>query len=110
VAGVVKLDGAPIADASITFDPVTGGGAVYVAATDSEGKFALAELGDGAAGAPAGSYRVSITTAKPLTSGAIDESTKFSPERVPEAYRGGKLTFEVPASGTSEANFDLRSR
>lgn len=110
VSGVVRLDEKPLADAKLTFDPASAGKTVYLATTGPDGKFSLRELESSSEGAPAGKYRVSITTARPLTDGKVDESTKFSPEVVPTRYRDGTLTFDVPAAGTTAANFDLQSR
>jgi len=110
VAGIVTLDGTPLIEATVAFDPVRGGsGTVYVATTDTSGEYALKDL-DGSAGAPPGSYRISISTAKPLSPGPVNEDTKFSPERVPAKYLSGQLTFDVPPGGTESANFDLSSR
>ena len=94
----------------MTFDPITAGTTVYFATTDDDGRFSLRELEDSSDAPPAGGYRVSITTAKALTPGKADENTKYSPELIPTRYRDGSLTFEVPAAGTTAANFNLQSR
>lgn len=110
VEGVVTLDGKPLAKASVTFDPRIAEQTVYTATTDDAGHYVLQELESSSVGAPAGSYRIKINTARPLTEGKIDESTKYSPELVPVRFRDGSLTFDVPAEGTTEANFTLQSR
>jgi hypothetical protein len=110
VEGTVSLDGQPLANAVVTFDPRAAARTVYQGVTDEAGHYALQELHGSSAGAPAGNYRVTITTARPLTEGKVDESTKYSPEIVPTRYRDGSVAFEVPAAGTTGANFELQSR
>ncbi len=71
-------------------------------------------------GAPPGKYRVSLTTAvadpsapvvpQRSSSAFYSDEPPVLPERIPPAYRGGQLTFEVPEDGTEEANFDLKSK
>jgi hypothetical protein len=110
VAGVVSLDGKPLAEATVTFDPQLATQIVYIGTTNNEGRFTLGNSYGSSDGAPAGTYRVTISTAKPLTSGKIDENTKFSPEVVPPHYRDGSQKFTVPPGGNTAANFDLHSR
>jgi hypothetical protein len=126
VEGIVTLDGQPMPGVHLTFDqpelsPNQNIG--YIGKTDETGRYSLRPmLGEGT-GAPPGKYRVSLTTAvtdpsQPApTPSTTKSSTPFypesappSPERIPPAYRGGKLTFEVPEDGTEEANFDLKSK
>jgi hypothetical protein len=126
VEGVVTLDGQPMPGVHLTFDqpelsPNQNVG--YIGKTDDAGRYSLRPMiGDGF-GAPPGKYRVSLTTAvsDPSQPAQAPSSTKAStpfypesppppPEKIPLAYRGGKLTFEVPPDGTEEANFDLKSK
>ena len=58
VAGVVALDGKPVADAGVLFQPVDGG-PIAGATTDGNGKFQLTSMNR--PGAMAGPYRVTIT-------------------------------------------------
>jgi hypothetical protein len=126
VEGVVTLDGQPLPGVYLTFDrpelsPNENIG--YIGKTDESGRYSLRPmLGEGT-GVPSGKYRVSLTTAvidptQPApTFTNRSSATPFGsdtppppPEKIPPAYRDGKLTFEVPEDGTEEANFDLKSK
>lgn len=117
VAGVVTLDGEPLPEASVYFQPQRRGddpivGPASQGVTDSEGRFTLSTV-HGQAGAVVGRHSVSVST---YSSRLVDPKNSdrievVSPERVPPKYRvPGQLTFEVPAGGASEANFDLTSQ
>ena len=95
----------------------------FVGRTNDEGRFKLSPAFDTGTAVPPGTYRVSLTTAvfdpsapapePPRTSGNTPfypESPPPPPERIPPAYRGGKLTFTVPEGGTDQANFELKSK
>ncbi len=67
VQGVVTLNGEPLADAKITFEPVGGPGGVALGTpsfgrTDNEGKFVLQCPTSNASGAVVGEHRVRIIT------------------------------------------------
>jgi len=109
-AGMVRLDDKPLADATVIFDHQTTKHTVYLGITDSEGRYSLQNADGSSEGAPVGTYRISVKNAKPLTAGKIDESTRYSPELVPPQYRDGTQQFTVPVGGTTDANFDLKSR
>jgi hypothetical protein len=40
----------------------------------------------------------------------MNELTKLPPERVPTKWRDGSEMFEVPAGGTTDANFLITSK
>ena len=107
VSGRVRLDGKPLAGAVITFQPVRGSATADSAGsfghTDAEGRFTLRLVEPDMAGAAVGRHTVTITTA---AIGPTDESRPTG-ERVPVSWRDGSQTFDVPAEGTSAANFDL---
>ena len=108
VSGRVRLDGKPLAGAVITFQPVRGTATADSAGgsfghTDAEGRFTLRLVEPDVPGAAVGRHTVTITTA---AIGPSDES-RPSGERVPVSWRDGSQTFDVPAEGTSAANFDL---
>ena len=62
VEGTVSMDGAPLADATVSFSPIAGGtGKAAVGMTDAKGVFKLSPVqGAVGAGASAGDYEVSI--------------------------------------------------
>jgi hypothetical protein len=111
VSGVVTINGEPVADAHINFEPRTTAedglaGVGSYGDTDSEGRFVLQTL-DNEAGAVVASHRVMIRTF--VGEGGPDGSTKvIRKELLPKKYHSSsKLTFEVPAGGTDQANFEL---
>jgi hypothetical protein len=125
VSGIVTLDGQPMSGVHVLFDQPELGpreNKGYTGRTDDSGRYSLKPmLGEGS-GVPPGKYRVSLTTAvvdpsAPAPKPAPGQTTIFypespppPPERVPPAYRGGKLSFTVPGDGTDQANFELKSR
>jgi hypothetical protein len=108
VSGRVRLGGQPLAGAVITFQPVSESAEADAAGgsfghTDAEGRFTLRLVEPNVPGAAVGRHMVTITTSA-ISPG--DES-RPSGERVPVSWRNGSQTFDVPAEGTSAANFDL---
>jgi len=114
VSGRITLNGEPLADAYVTFQPVGGGnlepGPGSYAKTDADGRFTLRVVGDERSGARVGPHMVSISA----YTGAVPEPTEERVARienlVPERYNTETtLRFEVPAGGTTEARFELIS-
>jgi len=107
VSGVVTLDGAPLADARIGFEPIQRGegqnaGPGSYGKTDSRGRFTLTSR-DGAPGAVVGENRVWVRTLERNAAGDIAVE-----EKVPLRFNNEtELVFEVPADGTDDARFDL---
>jgi len=122
VAGVVTLDGKPMPGIQVTFDqPELGANEnrAYVGVTDSAGRYTLSAAGEKNAGVPPSEYRVSLTTVASDSNSPPPKTKSTSifggepsppPERVPPAYRGGKLKFTVPEQGTEMADFALISK
>jgi hypothetical protein len=125
VEGVITLDGRPLPSIQVLFDqPELGANenTGYTGKSDEQGRYVLRPVIGEGSGAPPGKYRVSLSTAADPTSAAntqagAKQSTIFypeapppPPERVPPAYRGGKLSMEIPADGKTDANFELKSR
>ena len=124
VSGVVKLDGQPLKNASVSFVP-EGDGKQATGTTDEAGKFALSTVNP-RDGAIPGKYKVVIEqssnfveTADGLSSdqamaanaAALAKAKKPTGPQVPEAYtRLDKtpLTQEVPPRG--EVVFDIKSK
>ena len=115
VSGRVTLDDQPLADALVTFQPIGSKtnaskpnmqpGPGSFGRTDKDGKFSLRVVEPDQPGAVVGPHQVLISTA---TSNGGDGDRAVG-ERVPRRYRDGKLQFDVPTGGTTEANFDLRT-
>ena len=112
VAGEVTLDGNPLTDAEVRFQPLTGAGSENpgpgsVGRTHEQGEFVLhSTLDPKQPGAVPGEHRVWITTAREdLSSESGGASTA---EQVPPQYLDG-IPFQVPPEGTDRAVFELTS-
>lgn len=111
VSGRVTMDGRPLAEARITFQPAgdwqnpyPGPGSYGV--TDSDGKYSLQLIDSGRPGAVVGKHRVTITPKEAAqTSSDAEYYQKLSPSQRPQT-----VEFEVPPGGTNSANFDLQSQ
>lgn len=118
VSGVVKMDGQPLADAEVNFLSEKHAG---YGKTDASGKFTLTN------GAAPGMNKITISKIvdpKLNPEGGLDAEMlrmegqmqglpTAKGEKVPYQYSvaaQSTLTFNVPAGGTSEANFDLKSK
>lgn len=104
VSGRVTLDGEPLVNLQITFQPLatdeSGFGPGSFARTDSDGRFEMRKVWPDAPGAIPGTHRVTMS---------FDQDPPSKSLILPEAYRRGTAEFVVPAEGTTEANFDLTS-
>jgi len=124
VSGRVTMDGKPLARAHVNFQPVgdeqnrePGPGSYAV--TDEQGHFVL-KLADGSnrSGAVVGTHIVKISTVlkgeefdPKSETGSPDDYVPPTKERIPPEYNENTtLSFDVPPEGTSQANFDLKSR
>jgi hypothetical protein len=110
VSGRVTLNGQPLANAAITFQPeATEGnnnpGPGSGAFTDSEGRYTLKVVGTETRGAVVGKHKVRITLV------ADADSADDKPKRVkqlPARYNAKTtLVYEVTASGSSTVDFPL---
>jgi hypothetical protein len=111
VSGVITYDGEPLAEATINFEPIGSppdyqAGPGSFATTDAEGKFELRTT-DKRTGAVVASHRVTIQTFR-AERGTDTEIRVVAKERLPNIYHANsKLKFDVPAGGTSSADFHL---
>lgn len=110
VSGRVTLDGQPLANARVNFQPTrdqtdTGPGSSGV--TDAEGKYVLSVAGETeTAGAVPGKHMVTISAnagGEPASDAAPAADRSLPPQA-----SNGSLTFDVPAEGTDQANFELK--
>jgi hypothetical protein len=109
VSGVVTLNGTPLANASISFQPIASGnpGPPSSDMTDEEGNFTL-HFADGKEGAVVGKHKVLISTRKMAPSAPnSDSEVEVEKELVPIMYLETPPVFDVPKDGTDAAKFDL---
>lgn len=109
VSGRITLDGMPLVNAAITFQPVAegnsaSGGMGSYGRTNAQGEFELRLVDTDQPGAWVGKHRVTISVAQP---GMGDEAILTADERLPRKYRDGTEIFSVPAEGTKQAIFSL---
>lgn len=113
ISGVVTFDGQPLADGSISFEPVekstTSSGAMIVA-----GKYSVTKE----QGLPPGKYRVVVNAIKPGTGMTLPEG-KFPGEEVGTPQQelipadwnlNSKNFIEVTESGSTEFSHDIKSK
>jgi hypothetical protein len=111
ISGRVTLNGQPLANAAVTFQPSEAGkinpGPGSGAFTDSDGRYTLKLIGTETRGAVLGKHKVRITLSHK------DDSADDRPKRfkdLPARYNGRtKLEYEVRAGGTDSADFQLTS-
>jgi hypothetical protein len=116
---VVKLNGKPYPNAVVFFQPVgdkgnqnPGRGSSGI--TDASGRYTLT-TDDGVDGAVVGTHQIKIQTNMPFVADFNPETgSSDSPvlpkqaDPIPLDWRSmGKHTFDVPAGGTDQANFDI---
>ena len=113
VTGQVTLDDQPLANADVSFQPVSGGASKGVpgafGATDSSGNYSLkTSTKPSKDGAVPGEYVVRIT----LKGNEEDDSglAKSKGPQLPLEAGDGSLTFEVPGEGAEAADFHLKSK
>ena len=113
VSGRVTLDGKPLADAHVGFQPMAEGGKMDAgggsyAITDADGKYTLRLVESDRAGAVVGKHRVEINIRG--QDDDTDRRGKGIPRPVvpPRYNRDSELTRDVP-SGGAVFDFDLTS-
>jgi hypothetical protein len=107
VSGRVTLDGLPLANAVVLFQPINASdnpGSGSVAKTDADGRFVLRQIQPNRPGASVGKHRVRITMEP--TPGATE--SRPHKERLPAVYNS-KTTLDctVPPEGKHDADFAL---
>jgi len=120
VSGTVTLNGQPLADATIGFQPSGGEkeqGPGSSGKTDAQGRYTLT-TNDGRRGATVGTHQVRISTLKMAENKDVEDASIFiklsksgsvlAPEKVPSKYaKEEPLTFTIPSGGTDKADFNL---
>lgn len=116
VSGKVTLNGKALPNATVVFQPEGGKepGPGSSGTTDAEGKYELkVSTDDKKPGAAVGKHSVSITAYSgdaggPESSAPAVGGGVLRKALLPEEYNAKtKLTFDVPAGGSTSANFDL---
>ena len=103
VSGKVTLDGAPLVEATVMFQP-TGSGRPSYGVTDSQGNYTLDYI-DGVKGAVIGSHKVIIKTEIP---GEDGQPPKVKEKLSPRYHAQTELKAEVK-SGSNLYDFPLES-
>ena len=108
--GTITLDGKPLSGASIGLE-LAGGEKdfrQFSGETDANGRYVIKPFERSGVGALPGDYRVMISAAQAPPGG--NELYDAPPDPVPFAYRNGSKTLTVPEGGTTNADFDIRTR
>jgi hypothetical protein len=114
VSGVITLDGQPLANAHVAFQPEATGGKTIVGigsygVTDASGAYMLRLADSDQPGAFVGNHRVEIN----LVVEADDRDPRLRPPAkvLPARYnRNTELQFKVEPAGTDKANFELTTK
>mgnify|MGYP005843357057 CR=1 FL=1 len=116
VEGLVTLDGAPLDNVRVTFQPQASGAEAGIGSTgltDDKGRFVLKRVDNDRQGAVVGKH--TVTFSDKLAEAGAEDSADAGPalnapqSRIPTHYGENPLTFEVKAGQKNEANFDLKS-
>jgi hypothetical protein len=113
VSGRVKLNNQPLANATVSFQPISAGTATpgpgSSGITDNEGRYTLEVVGKNIRGAVVGKHKVRIDLPRAPEDPSDDRPKKN--KHLPAKYSGKNTTleFDVPAGGSDAANFDLKS-
>ena len=117
VSGTVTLDGEPVADARVIFEPQRTGEAALSAGpssngvTDESGRYSLLTTVEEDRGAVVGKHTVTISTYLAEIDRSRDTSRIIRKEEIPARYaEPGALTFEVSSEGTDKADFELKTK
>jgi len=110
VEGKVTLDGKPLVGATIGMELVGGEKdfRLFMGESDRTGRYALRPFEHSGVGALPGEYHVMITSVQ--SPPGAHELTVLPPERVPLAYCNGSQTISVPPTGTTAADFEMKTR
>jgi hypothetical protein len=107
VSGRITLDGRPLANAVVLFEPNDdrhNPGMGSTGETDAYGRYELRQIQPDRAGALVGRHRVTIRT-------AVHGKEHNGQELIPRMYNiDSKLECDVPPSGRQDADFTLSSK
>jgi hypothetical protein len=115
VSGEVKLNGKTLAGIAVTFEPLPDGMPISTGVTDASGKYALRTVGGKREeGALIGKHRIKFTYVDPgITADmSYEQANALMLKKgtlLPPTARDGSMTFDLPRSGTTTANFEFNS-
>jgi hypothetical protein len=116
VSGQVTLNGKPVAEVAVTFQPVASEGnnapgPTAVGVTDSSGRYSLKPLGDQGSGATIGKNQVKFSANVTVTDTSEEglRKMKAAVQIPPRYWSDSKIEFDVPKGGASNADFQLTS-
>ena len=116
VSGVVKLNGKPVADVEVLFQPEAGDstkspGPPATGVTGADGRYTLKVIGEAKAGATVGKNYVLFSGKAAAEDFSEDGKKRGKPAvSIPPRYSNeAKMQFDVPRGGTSSADFELKS-
>jgi hypothetical protein len=116
VSGVVTLNGKPIADIAVTFQPLASdgknvAGPTAFGVTGPDGRYTVKLYGTETKGATVGKNQVRFCGYAAPTDMTDEALAKAKPKvNIPTRYwNESKIEFEVPPKGTSSADFQLKS-
>ena len=110
ISGLIMLDGLPLSDGAILFEPATTESGTAVGATIRRGRFAISRE----EGPVPGAYRVRIYASSGVQvapgKGQTDHTRRPMAERLPEVYNTRtELRANVTAHGGNHFRFELRA-
>lgn len=117
VSGTVTLDGEPVPQARVIFEPQRTGDAALKAGpssnaeTDEEGRYTLQTTVNEFEGAVVGLHSVTISTFLGESDRTQEMGQVLRKEQIPPRYQEpGGLTFDVPTGGSKSADFELTTK
>jgi hypothetical protein len=114
VSGRVTLDGNPLPNAHVRFQPVGTGayaGTGSYGKTDANGEYTLSFMDGKGTGAVVGKHQVRITAVAPGTDASQDDHPRKGGNLVPEQYNfKSTLEYDVRPGANEGVNFDLKSK
>jgi len=116
VSGVVKLNGKPVANVEVLFQPVVGDstkspGPAAFGVTDAEGRYSVKVVGESKTGATIGKNHVLFSGKAPVEDFSEDGKKRGKPAvSIPARYSNeAKMEIDVPRGGTKSADFELKT-
>jgi len=106
VRGTVTLDGRPLPQAQLEFQPQEPGGSPSYGTTDDDGRYTLT-FGVDRPGAIVGQHLVRITTFRQLST--EEGGPGVIPERLPPQYNSKSQLVRVVQTGKNPIDFELSS-